>query len=172
MNIKVITNVQDLHGLYFECFPSTKRGEYIDNVLDFLVSKGFVFGGYVDGKLISFIIFFNYRELFFSSFNIPIEYLFSSLSDFCISDTISDKVLDMGEEIILIRKIGVSAEFKSKGVESKLISFVCRNFYTSKIISCVDNEVYLKLFKELMFSVKVSEGCYLVSRYPLEELQY
>jgi len=127
------------------------------------------YGVYDNDTLIAFILFFDYQKakntdqsMFEKIFkgnnkNIPLPY----------KTKIHDRIDCLGRRIVYLLSMGVSKEYRKKGIASELIDFMIRNHPNDYLVGDVSNSSSMAIYEHRDFSVeKLDDDYYFIKHDP------
>jgi len=176
--------LNDLQCLFSECFEndpyysnifsntSTReelRGATFSNILLFCINKDGAYGIYENKKLIAFLLLFNYHKTKYFHAD-DFENIFRKYScekEIPYKKEIHDRIAGYGNNVIYLLSIGVSKDFRRKGIAGRLIDFLIENYQNYYIVSDVSNALSITLYEERNFECeKIDNDYFLVIRKP------
>jgi len=174
----------DLQCLFFECFEndpyyskifsnaSTREellGPIFSSILLFCLSKDGAYGVYKNKKLIAFLLLIDYHKT--KCFNkeyfetIFIKYFHGK--ELPYKKEIHDKISSYGVDVIYLLSMGVSKNFRRRGIAKKLIDFAIENYHNYYIVGDVSNASSITLYEKRNFKCeKIDDDYFLVIRKP------
>lgn len=175
----------DLQCLFSECFEndpyyskifsntSTReelRGSAFSNILLFCLSKDGAYGIYENKQLIAFLLLIDYhRTKYFHAEHFETIFIkYFSGKELPYKKEIHDKISSYGVDVIYLLSIGVSKDFRRKGIARRLIDFVIENYQNHYLVGDVSNASSMTIYKERNFECeKIDDDYFLVVRKPI-----
>ena len=146
--------------------PETRIKDMRDSFapsIEFCISRGNSYGAFQDDRLISFIIFFDYkdikanhenqfREIFGGSNNrdIPLPY----------KEAIHDRINKIDGKVLYLVSIASTPEYQNMGIASSLIDYVLNKYSNCSLVGDVSNSSSLGIYKKRNFVVTEIEPNY------------
>jgi ribosomal protein S18 acetylase RimI-like enzyme len=169
MQIKVSSEEDpELIDLFIKCFmddsyysslyPDTATRKVVLETefaesLNFCMKHGCAYKMY-DKKLVAYLLFFNYFY-FKKSYPEQFEKLFGA-------NDVYKSLNQFDENVVFILSIGVDKQYRNKGLASKLVDKVIKNYKFYSIASDLSNEISLRIFQKRKFNVeKIKDGYFL-----------
>ena len=160
---------------YLKIFSNTSIQEELmgltfSNTLLFCLRKDGAYGIFEDKKLIAFLLLFNYHKTK-SNHAEQFEAIFkrdSREKEFPYKQEIHDKIAGYGHDVIYILSIGVSKDYRRRGIAGKLIDFAIENYQNHYLVSDVSNASSIPIYEERNFKCeKIDDDYFLVIREPI-----
>jgi len=178
-------NFYDLQCLFSECFENDPyyskifsnasvreelSGPAFSSILSFCLNKDGAYGIYENKKLIAFLLLIDYHK----TKCLHTEYFETIfIKYFCGKELpyikeIHNKISRYEVDVIYLLSIGVSKNFRRRGIAKKLIDFTIEKYQNSYIVGDVSNVSSITLYKERNFECeKIDDDYFLVIRKPI-----
>jgi len=176
--------LNDLHKLFYECYKndpfyakifsdtSTRNellGQTFSNIILYCLSEDGAYGVYENKQLIAFLLFIDYQKtkrFHIEDFeNIFIKYCHEKNLPY--KKEIHDKIDSYGDDVIYLLSVGVSRNFRKKGIAGKLIDFAIEKFQDYYLVGDVSNISSVPIYVERNFECKkIDDDYFLITRKP------
>ena len=180
--------LDDLKNLFSECFENDsyyvkmfprsltrkKRiGVVFLNTLLYCINNDGAYGIFNDKKLIAFFLLFNYhrtKSTHTEQFN-EIFKINSREKKLPHKKKIHDKIDCLGTDVIFLLSMGVSKDFRRKGIAGKFIDFAIENYPNNYLAGDVSSALSMAIYKKRKFEcTKIEDDYFLVIRKPEHNL--
>ena len=145
------------------------------NTLFFLLSNNCAYGVCNNEKLIAFFLMFNYHEIK-SLHADQFEAIFRRNpreKELPYKKEIHEKISCLGTGVVYLLSIGVSKDFRRKGIAKRFIDFAIENYPNDYLAGDVSNASSMGIYEERNFDCnKIDDNYFLVIRKPEYNLSY
>lgn len=165
-----VTCFQNDH-YYAQTFPNAAtRAEEMRSsfsyTIRYCVENGIARGVKAEGALIAFILLFDYRAARANSADTFADIFGGKLVDgnylLPYSDTLHDKIMKIGYQVLFLLSIAVRPDCRRRGIASKLLDWAVAFDADYSIVADVSNEDSLPMYEKRGFSVQQIDGGYYI----------
>lgn len=171
-----LENKSELMGLFLDCFSddsyykklfkneSTRRAKMekeFSQVIEYCLDKGCSYGAFNSGKLVGFVLSFNY---FITKERVPKTFnkIFANSEESTLPflNEIHGRIDKVGDNVIYLLSLAVAPSFRKQGIGSLLVDTLLNTYSDYSVASDISNTESLQIYKKRGFQISEIESGY------------